>query len=124
MLEGYYLWLAVRGSRRPAGTLTHIFWFEFLVAASNGRFLQLVNNGADHLLIFQSQLLVDDLHVPHWVNCSLNMDDILILKCTCSNRTQTRRALGSFYQRHRAHTCSARTTKSMTLTFWRLHVKQ
>lgn len=92
MWEGYYLCLAVRGSKGPAGTLTHVFWFEFLVTASNGRLLQLVNNRTDHLLILQPQLLVDDLHIPHRVHSPLNMDDILILKSTCSDRTQTRRA--------------------------------
>ncbi len=91
MWEGYYLCLAVRVSKGPAGTLTHVFWFEFLVTASNGRLLQLVNNRADHLLILQPQLLVDDLHIPHWVHCSLYMDDILILKGTCSDGTQAHR---------------------------------
>lgn len=85
--EGYYLCLAVRGSKAPAGALTHVFWFEFLVTASNGRLLQLVNNGANHLLILQPQLFVDDLHIPHWVHCPLNMDDILIFKSTCRDRT-------------------------------------
>lgn len=89
--EGYYLCLAVRESKGPAGTLTHIFWFEFLVTASNGRLLQLVNNRADHLLILQPQLLMNDLHIPHWIHSPLNVDDILILKSTCSDRTQTHR---------------------------------
>lgn len=89
MWEGYYLCLAVRGSKGPAGTLTHVFWFEFLVTTSNGSLLQLVNNRADHLLILQPQLLMDDLHIPHGVHCSLNMDDILIVKCTCSDGIQT-----------------------------------
>ena len=88
MWEGYYLCLAVRESKGPAGTLTHIFWFEFLVNASNGSLLQLVNNRADHLFILQPQLLVDDLHVPHWVHRPLDMDDILVLKSTCGDRTQ------------------------------------
>lgn len=88
MWEGNYLWLTVRGSKGPAGTLTHIFWFEFLVTASNGCLLQLVDNGADHLLILHPKLLVDDLHVSHRVHCPLNVDDILILEGTCRYRTQ------------------------------------
>lgn len=88
MWEGYYLCLAARQSKGPAGTLTHIFWFEFLVTASDGCLLQLVDNRADHLFILQPQLLVDDLNVPHWVNRPLHMDDILVLKGTCGDVTR------------------------------------
>lgn len=124
--EGYYLCLAVRESKGPAGTLTHIFWFEFLVTASNGRLLQLVNNRADHLLILQPQLLVDDLHIPHWVHCTLNMDDILILKSTCSDRTQTQREnqyrIFFFLLLEQilffTWAYKVQATESMSLTFW------
>lgn len=78
--------LAARGSKGPAETLTHVFWFEFLVAASNGRLLQLVNNGADHLLVLQPQLFMDDLHIPHRVHRPLHVDDIFVLESTCSDK--------------------------------------
>ena len=37
---------------------------------------------AEVLLILQSQLLMDDLQVTHRVDVSLNMSDILIIKCS------------------------------------------
>lgn len=123
---GYYLCRAVRGSKGPAGTLTHVFWFEFLVTASNGRLLQLVNNRADHLLILQPQLLVDDLHIPHRVHRPLNIDDILILKSTCSARIQTHReciTIEFFPCSNNVHTCST-SNRINGIDFLRSNVKQ
>lgn len=119
--EGYYVCLAVRGSKGPAGTLTHVFWFEFLVTASNGCLLQLVNNRANHLLILQPQLFVDDLHVPHWVHRPLNMDDILIFESTCSDRTHRGCITIEFLI---MCTDIIQATESMTSTSWGLNVNQ
>lgn len=66
------------------GRHTHVFGFEFLVSAPHGCFLQLVYDWPDHLLVLHPELLVNDLNVPHRVHTALHVDDIFILKGSCT----------------------------------------
>ena len=61
---------------------SHIFGFGLLVG-SQCRFLELLDEGQQVCLIFQPELLVDDVQVPHRVHLALHVCHVIVIKRPC-----------------------------------------
>lgn len=69
--------------------------FLWLVISANGQFVQLVNNAFEIGLVFENQLLTDDLQIPSRIDFAFNVCDIVIIKSS----TQMEQRITSAYVR-------------------------
>ena len=68
----------------PMAVWTHIFWLQFLVSTPQYGSLQLLQVGAQILLVFQPQFLVDNVQVPDRIHLTLNVGHIFVLERSCT----------------------------------------
>ena len=64
------------------GIRTHVFGLGLFVGAQRG-LLELIDVGQQVGLVLQSQLLVDDVQVPHRVHLALHVRNVIIVERTC-----------------------------------------